>query len=84
MGAAGEFGHLNVDPGGRPCACGNRGCWEQYASGNALVREARYLASERRAEAETLLDLGDGTPRVYRAARDPGGSKGRPGCAGGL
>jgi glucokinase len=74
-GAAGEFGHLNVDPGGRPCACGNRGCWEQYASGNALVREARYLASERRAEAETLLDLGDGTPEgvqglhVTRAAR---------------
>ncbi|HPE11494.1 MAG: ROK family glucokinase [Actinobacteria bacterium] len=74
-GAAGEFGHLNVDPGGRPCACGNRGCWEQYASGNALVREARYLASERRAEAETLLDLGDGTPEgvqglhVTQAAR---------------
>lgn len=75
-GAAAEFGHLNVDPGGRPCGCGNRGCWEQYASGNALVREARYLASERRAEAETLLDLGDGTPEgvqglhVTEAARE--------------
>ncbi len=75
-GAAAEFGHLNVDPGGRPCACGNRGCWEQYASGNALVREARYLASERRAEAETLLDFGDGTPEgvqglhVTKAARE--------------
>jgi glucokinase len=61
-GAAAEFGHLCVDPGGRPCGCGNRGCWEQYASGNALVREARYLASERRKEAEVLLDFGDGTP----------------------
>jgi glucokinase len=61
-GAAAEFGHLSVDPGGRPCGCGNRGCWEQYASGNALVREARYLASERRSEAEKMLDLGDGTP----------------------
>lgn len=75
-GAAAEFGHLNVDPGGRPCGCGNRGCWEQYASGNALVREARYLASERRSEAETLLDLGDGTPEgvqglhVTQAARE--------------
>ncbi|MFN8183465.1 MAG: ROK family glucokinase [Candidatus Nanopelagicales bacterium] len=75
-GAAAEFGHLNVDPGGRPCGCGNRGCWEQYASGNALVREARYLASERRADAETLLDLGDGTPEgvqglhVTQAARE--------------
>ncbi len=75
-GAAAEFGHLNVDPGGRPCGCGNRGCWEQYASGNALVREARYLASERRGEAETLLDLGDGTPEgvqgvhITKAARE--------------
>jgi glucokinase len=75
-GAAAEFGHMCVDSGGRPCGCGNRGCWEQYASGNALVREARYLASERRAEAETLLALGDGTPEgveglhVTKAARD--------------
>jgi glucokinase len=61
-GAAAEFGHLCVEPGGRPCGCGNRGCWEQYASGNALVREARYLASERRSDAEILLGLGDGTP----------------------
>lgn len=75
-GAAAEFGHMCVSPGGRPCSCGNRGCWEQYASGNALVREARWLASERRTEAEALLDLGDGTPEgvqglhVTEAARE--------------
>jgi glucokinase len=63
-GVAAEFGHLNVEPGGRLCGCGNRGCWEQYASGNALVREARLLAAERRSEAEILLDLGDGTPEA--------------------
>lgn len=61
-GMAAEVGHMNVQPGGRLCGCGNRGCWEQYASGNALVREARLLAAERRDEAEVLLDLGDGTP----------------------
>ncbi|MGV1036517.1 MAG: ROK family glucokinase [Candidatus Nanopelagicales bacterium] len=61
-GIAAEFGHLGVEPGGRLCGCGNRGCWEQYASGNALVRDARLLAAERRLEAEVLLDLGDGTP----------------------
>lgn len=61
-GIAAEFGHLTVEMGGRPCACGNRGCWEQYASGNALVREARMLAGEDRKAATTLLDLGDGTP----------------------
>ncbi|MGA9747170.1 MAG: ROK family protein [Nocardioides sp.] len=40
QGLAGEFGHLQVVPGGRPCPCGHRGCWEQYASGTALVRAA--------------------------------------------
>lgn len=61
-GVAAEIGHLNAVPDGRPCGCGRNGCWEQYASGNALVREARALAAERRPEAGTLLSLGDGTP----------------------
>ena len=42
-GMAGEWGHMTVMPEGHRCACGNRGCWEQYASGNALVREANEL-----------------------------------------
>lgn len=42
-GIAGEFGHMQVVPNGIRCQCGNRGCWEQYASGNALVREAQML-----------------------------------------
>jgi glucokinase len=61
-GAAGEIGHINAVPDGRPCGCGRNGCLEQYASGNALVREARLLAAERRSEAGGLLALGDGTP----------------------
>ena len=40
-GMAGEFGHQQVVPGGLPCQCGRTGCWEQYCSGNALVRHAR-------------------------------------------
>jgi predicted NBD/HSP70 family sugar kinase len=31
-GRAGELGHIVVEPDGRPCACGNRGCLERYAS----------------------------------------------------
>lgn len=31
-GIAGEFGHMTIVAGGRPCVCGNRGCWEKYAS----------------------------------------------------
>ena len=40
-GMAGEYGHMQVVPDGRPCECGGTGCWEQYASGNALTRYVR-------------------------------------------
>jgi len=45
-GLAGEFGHMQVVPQGRPCECGNHGCWEQYVSGNALVRAALARAQQ--------------------------------------
>ena len=63
FGVAAEIGHIQMVEGGRPCGCGQRGCWEQYASGGALVREARERAEEDRAAAELLLGLGDGTPQ---------------------
>jgi predicted NBD/HSP70 family sugar kinase len=34
-GSAGEFGHMTIVAGGKPCACGNRGCWERYAAASA-------------------------------------------------
>ncbi len=37
-GMAGEFGHVQVDPGGILCACGNHGCWETFASNSAAIR----------------------------------------------
>ena len=40
-GVAGELGHIVTHPGGRLCACGQRGCYEQYASTTALVRAAQ-------------------------------------------
>jgi glucokinase len=61
-GVAGEFGHMLVVPGGHRCECGNRGCWEQYASGNALVREARELAMADSPVAQGLLDRVDRDP----------------------
>jgi glucokinase len=45
FGVAAEIGHMVVVPDGRLCGCGNQGCWEQYASGRALVSEARQLAA---------------------------------------
>lgn len=40
---AGEFGHMVTHAGGLPCPCGQRGCFERYASTSALVRRAREL-----------------------------------------
>ncbi|HEX6921948.1 MAG TPA: ROK family glucokinase, partial [Actinomycetes bacterium] len=65
-GIGAEIGHMRVVADGRRCGCGQRGCWEQYASGNALVREARERATEARSEAGVLLRLGDGTPEGIR------------------
>ncbi|GAA8851543.1 ROK family glucokinase [Helicobacter pylori] len=61
-GIAGEFGHMQVVPGGQRCECGNRGCWEQYSSGNALVREARGLAMANSPMATDLLAHVGGDP----------------------
>jgi glucokinase len=55
-GVAGEWGHMRVVPDGRLCACGNRGCWEQYASGTALAQSAREIARTSRAAAGGLLE----------------------------
>jgi glucokinase len=59
-GVAGEWGHMRVVPDGRLCACGNRGCWEQYASGTALAQTAREVARTSRAAAGRLLERVDG------------------------
>lgn len=56
-GMAGEWGHMCVVPDGRRCACGNRGCWEMYASGTALARDARELAEVSPVAARRLLEL---------------------------
>jgi glucokinase len=75
-GMAGEFGHMQVVPDGRRCECGNRGCWEQYSSGNVLVREARELVQNRSPVAARMLELVDGDPArltgpvVTRAAQE--------------
>ncbi len=60
FGMAAEIGHLRVVPDGRRCGCGNRGCWEQYASGNALASQARELAGSGAVTAHRLLALAGG------------------------
>ncbi|GIG23983.1 ROK family protein [Cellulomonas denverensis] len=45
-GWAGEIGHTAVEPEGPPCTCGARGCLEQYAGKDALLRAAGRPLSE--------------------------------------
>ncbi len=76
FGVGAEIGHLRVVPGGRLCGCGNYGCFEQYASGSALVRNAREAAQAGSLLARTLLDLTGGDidridgPIITDAARE--------------
>jgi glucokinase len=75
-GVAAEIGHLRVLPEGHLCGCGERGCFEQYASGNALLRHAREAISASPDLARNLLALGDNTiagltgASITAAARD--------------
>lgn len=66
-GLAGEWGHMCVVPDGRQCACGNRGCWEQYASGPALERAARELAECSPVTAAALMAVVDGNAAAINA-----------------
>ena len=38
LGIGGEIGHLSINNEGEPCSCGNRGCYERYASMTALIK----------------------------------------------
>ncbi|MEI8119355.1 MAG: ROK family glucokinase [Actinomycetes bacterium] len=75
-GIAAEFGHMRVVPDGHICGCGARGCFEQYASGNALLRHAREAINASPEVARNLLSRGDGTvagltgQAITEAARD--------------
>jgi glucokinase len=62
FGVGAEIGHMRVVPDGILCGCGNRGCFEQYGSGNALVREARTAARAGSLLAQPLLERAGGDP----------------------
>lgn len=61
-GVGAEIGHMRLVPHGHLCGCGNRGCLEVYASGSALVREARALVTSRGPGSEKLVAACDGKP----------------------
>ena len=60
LGAAGEVGHINVQPDGYLCTCGNKGCLETYASATGVVRVARDMAEEFAGDSELKRALDNG------------------------
>ena len=60
-GSAAEFGHMRAVPEGHLCGCGLRGCYEQYASGSALMRHAREAIAASPELSRALLARGNGT-----------------------
>jgi glucokinase len=75
-GVAPELGHLSLVPGGRPCPCGKKGCWERYCSGTALATTAVELLARHAGRStvlgrEVAMDKRSVTGRkVAAAARD--------------
>ena len=63
-GFAGEIGHMIVDPHGPECPCGQRGCWERFASGSGLGRMAREAVAAGRAK--RVLQLAGDNPEAVR------------------
>src|SRR5919109_4180295 len=65
QGYGGEFGHMTMDPAGRPCACGSRGCLETMARLEALLEGAGLEAG----------DPGSGEPVAALASRAHAGDE---------
>jgi predicted NBD/HSP70 family sugar kinase len=63
QGFGGEFGHMTLDPGGRPCACGSRGCLETLVGLEALLESAGLD------DHEASTTTGSGAPVAELAAR---------------
>jgi len=55
-GTAGEFGHAALVQDGLECSCGNRGCWEMYASNSAAVRYYSQASSTSRGRRSPTLE----------------------------
>ena len=65
LGYGGEIGHMTVEPDGKPCGCGNRGCLETVATD-------RSLAAGVSAGMGTEMDIDEVIRRVHDEAMDPG------------
>lgn len=74
VGAAGEIGHITVEPDGFDCTCGKKGCLETVASATGVVRLARQMAEEFAGDSKLKELLDDGqdvtSKTVFELAED--------------
>jgi glucokinase len=66
----GEYGHIMVRPGGRPCLCGRFGCLEGYASGTSIALRAREAVGEPGVQSSLSEVVDIAAEDVARAAAD--------------
>ncbi|MFP4642794.1 MAG: ROK family transcriptional regulator [Spirochaetales bacterium] len=66
---AGEFGHMAIREGSRPCNCGRTGCWEQYASEWALLADARGAGVGARTIGGVVRQVAVGRPEAQAVWR---------------
>ena len=73
-GAAGELGHMIMDPDGPPCGCGARGCLEALASGTAIAGRGEELAAQGASKLLTQMRQREGpvTAEMMKRAADAG------------
>jgi predicted NBD/HSP70 family sugar kinase len=69
-GLAGEFGHVQMEPEGLLCACGNRGCWETVASNRAGVRYYAEIAKKPPIPFDAILKLAQSGDAPAKKALD--------------
>lgn len=74
-GFSGEMGHLSIEASGKPCRCGNRGCWELYASEQALLERAAEAGIAGGLD-ELLAEAENGNARVRELFAEIGRSLG--------
>ncbi|WP_446715842.1 ROK family protein [Bacillus sp. OTU2372] len=66
-GFAGEMGHLTIDLNGLKCSCGNRGCWELYASEKALIKSLSRQQQEKLFNQDIIKLANQNNPDILMA-----------------
>ena len=75
-GAAGEIGHISIDPAGMICGCGGHGCVETYASETSIARRYTMAAKEAILPEEVIAKAAEGNPAAARVWNEAFGRAG--------